>query len=170
LPYPIGWIAPLPQRHLQFAPCGCITVPEVYPVIPVISTGFSLGNIYMEPAVAMPGLNTKFLRYLPSAEDKSDREIVLIAPLHLLKLLIISGPRSLAKKISISTWSSSRGLQIVGKVVYSCILKWCRDFKRIFTHEAEDNKLYKSITKDIVDGATHEFTLQDIKQDPNWIT
>ena len=35
---------------------------------------------------------------------------------------------------------------------------------------AEDNKLYKPITKDIVDGVTHEFTLQDIEQDPNWIT
>jgi hypothetical protein len=36
----MGWIAPLPQRHLQFAPCGFITVLEVYPVIPVISGGF----------------------------------------------------------------------------------------------------------------------------------
>jgi hypothetical protein len=35
---------------------------------------------------------------------------------------------------------------------------------------AEDNKLYKPITKDIVDGVTHELTLQDIEQDPNWIT
>jgi hypothetical protein len=34
---------------------------------------------------------------------------------------------------------------------------------------AEDNKLYKPITKDIVDGVTHELTLQDIEQDPNWI-
>jgi hypothetical protein len=25
-------------------------------------------------------------------------------------------------------------------------------------------------TKDIVDGVTHELTLQDIEQDPNWIT
>jgi hypothetical protein len=35
---------------------------------------------------------------------------------------------------------------------------------------AEDNKLYKPITKDIVDGVTHELTLQNIGQDPNWIT
>jgi hypothetical protein len=35
---------------------------------------------------------------------------------------------------------------------------------------AEDNKLYKPITKDIVDGVTHELTLQDIEHDPNWIT
>ncbi len=35
---------------------------------------------------------------------------------------------------------------------------------------AEDNKLYKLITKDIVDGVTHELTLQDVKNDPNWIT
>jgi hypothetical protein len=28
---------------------------------------------------------------------------------------------------------------------------------------AEDNKLYKPITKDIVDGVTHELTLQDFK-------
>ena len=35
---------------------------------------------------------------------------------------------------------------------------------------AEDDKLYKPITKDIVDGATHELTFQDIEQDPNWIT
>jgi hypothetical protein len=35
---------------------------------------------------------------------------------------------------------------------------------------AEDNILYKPITKDIVDGTTHELTLQDIEQDPNWIT
>jgi hypothetical protein len=35
---------------------------------------------------------------------------------------------------------------------------------------AEDNKLYKPITKDIVDGVTHELTLQDIEQDPNRIT
>ncbi len=35
---------------------------------------------------------------------------------------------------------------------------------------AEDNKLYKPITKDIVDGFTHELTFQDIEQNPNWIT
>ena len=35
---------------------------------------------------------------------------------------------------------------------------------------AEDNKLYKPITKDIVDGVTHELTLQDIEHDPNQIT
>jgi hypothetical protein len=35
---------------------------------------------------------------------------------------------------------------------------------------AEDNKLYKLITKDIVDGVTHELTLQDVENDPNWIT
>jgi hypothetical protein len=35
---------------------------------------------------------------------------------------------------------------------------------------AEDNKLYKPITKDIVDSVTHELTLQDIENDPNWIT
>jgi hypothetical protein len=35
---------------------------------------------------------------------------------------------------------------------------------------AEDIKLYKPITKDIVDNVTHELTLQDIEQDPNWIT
>jgi hypothetical protein len=34
----------------------------------------------------------------------------------------------------------------------------------------EDNKLYKPITKDIVDSVTHELTLQGIEQDPNWIT
>ncbi len=34
---------------------------------------------------------------------------------------------------------------------------------------AEDNKLYKPITKDIVDGVTHELTLQDIENDPNQI-
>jgi hypothetical protein len=35
---------------------------------------------------------------------------------------------------------------------------------------AEDNKLYKPITKDIVDGVTYELALQHIEQDPNWIT
>ena len=35
---------------------------------------------------------------------------------------------------------------------------------------AEDNKLYKPITKDIVDGVTHELTKQDVENDPNWIT
>ena len=35
---------------------------------------------------------------------------------------------------------------------------------------AEDNKLYKPITKDIVDGVTHELTLQDVENDPNWRT
>ncbi len=35
---------------------------------------------------------------------------------------------------------------------------------------AEDNKLYKPITKDIVDGVTHELKLQDVENDPNWIT
>ncbi len=34
----------------------------------------------------------------------------------------------------------------------------------------EDNKLYKLVTKDIVDGVTHELTLQDVENDPNWIT
>ncbi len=34
---------------------------------------------------------------------------------------------------------------------------------------AEDNKLYKPITKDIVDGVTHELTLQDVENNPNWI-
>jgi hypothetical protein len=35
---------------------------------------------------------------------------------------------------------------------------------------AEENKLYKPITKDIVDGVTHELTLQDVENDPNRIT
>ncbi len=35
---------------------------------------------------------------------------------------------------------------------------------------AEDNKLYKPITKDIVDGVTHELTLQDVENDPKLIT
>ncbi len=35
---------------------------------------------------------------------------------------------------------------------------------------AEDNKLYKPITYDIVDRVTHELTLQDIEHDPNCIT
>jgi hypothetical protein len=35
---------------------------------------------------------------------------------------------------------------------------------------AEDNKLYKPIAKDIVDGVTNELTLQGVKNDPNWIT
>jgi hypothetical protein len=35
---------------------------------------------------------------------------------------------------------------------------------------AEDNKLYKPITKMIVNGVTHELTLQDVENDPNWIT
>jgi hypothetical protein len=34
----------------------------------------------------------------------------------------------------------------------------------------EDSKLYKPITKDIVGSVTHELKLQDIEQDPNWIT
>ncbi len=32
---------------------------------------------------------------------------------------------------------------------------------------AEDNKLYKPITKGIVDSITHELTLQDVKNDRN---
>jgi hypothetical protein len=35
---------------------------------------------------------------------------------------------------------------------------------------AENNKLYKPITKDIVDGVTHELTLPYVENDPNWIT
>jgi hypothetical protein len=35
---------------------------------------------------------------------------------------------------------------------------------------AEDNKLYKPITKDIVDGVSNELTLQVVENDPNWIT
>ncbi len=35
---------------------------------------------------------------------------------------------------------------------------------------AEDNKLYKPITKDIVDGVTHKLTLPDVENDPNRIT
>ncbi len=35
---------------------------------------------------------------------------------------------------------------------------------------AEDNKLYKPITKEIVDGVTQELTLQDVENDPHWIT
>jgi hypothetical protein len=35
---------------------------------------------------------------------------------------------------------------------------------------AEDNKLYKPITKDIVDSVTHELTLQDVENDLNWLT
>ncbi len=35
---------------------------------------------------------------------------------------------------------------------------------------AEDNKLYKPITKDIVDSVTHELTPSDAENDPNWIT
>ncbi len=32
---------------------------------------------------------------------------------------------------------------------------------------AEDNKLYKPTTKDIVHGVTHELTLPDVENDPN---
>jgi hypothetical protein len=35
---------------------------------------------------------------------------------------------------------------------------------------AEDNKLNKPITKAIVDGVTHELTLPDVENDPNFIT
>ncbi len=35
------------------------------------------------------------------------------------------------------------------------------------TWTAEDNKLYKPITKDIVDGVTHELTKQDVENNPN---
>jgi hypothetical protein len=35
---------------------------------------------------------------------------------------------------------------------------------------AEDDNLYKPITKDIVDGVTHELTLPDVENDPNWVT
>ncbi len=35
---------------------------------------------------------------------------------------------------------------------------------------AEDNKLYNPIKKDIMDGVTHELTLQDVDNDPNWMT
>jgi hypothetical protein len=35
---------------------------------------------------------------------------------------------------------------------------------------AEDNTLYKPITKKIVDSVTHELTLEDVENDPNWIT
>ncbi len=34
---------------------------------------------------------------------------------------------------------------------------------------AEDSKLYKPITKDIVDSVTHGLTLPDVENDPNWI-
>jgi hypothetical protein len=44
--------------------------------------------------------------------------------------------------------------------VYPSLQKWT----------AEDNKLYKPIIKDIVDSVTHELTLQDVENDPNWIT
>ncbi len=35
---------------------------------------------------------------------------------------------------------------------------------------AKDNKLYRPILKDIVDGVTHELTLPDVENDPNCIT
>ncbi len=35
---------------------------------------------------------------------------------------------------------------------------------------AEDNKTYKPITKDIMDGVAHELTLPDVENDPNWIS
>jgi hypothetical protein len=35
---------------------------------------------------------------------------------------------------------------------------------------AEDNKVYKPITKDIVDGVTHELTKQDVENNLSWIT
>jgi hypothetical protein len=35
---------------------------------------------------------------------------------------------------------------------------------------AEENEHYKPITKDIVDGITHELTFQYFEQDTNWIT
>jgi hypothetical protein len=34
---------------------------------------------------------------------------------------------------------------------------------------AKDNNLYRPITKDIVDGVTHELTLQDVEDDTDWI-
>ncbi len=98
--------------------------------------GFPLGKIYVEPAVVKPGLKTKCLRYLPSAVDKSDKNMAFIAPLHLFMLLILSEPRSCEKKISIITWSCSLGLGIIRKDMYNYILKWCSDFQSIFTHES----------------------------------
>jgi hypothetical protein len=35
---------------------------------------------------------------------------------------------------------------------------------------AKDKKIYKPITKDIVDGVNQELTLQDVENDPYWIT
>ncbi len=35
---------------------------------------------------------------------------------------------------------------------------------------AKENKLYKPITKDIVDGVTHELKLPDVENNPKWIT
>jgi hypothetical protein len=35
---------------------------------------------------------------------------------------------------------------------------------------AKDNKLYKPMTKVIVDGATHDLTLPNVENDPNWVT
>ncbi len=132
----MGFIAPIPQRRRQSPPCGCIAVPKIYPGIPVVPCGFSLGNLYVEPAVAKPGSNTKCFRYLPSAVDRSDKNMAFIAPLHLFKLLISSEPRSCEKKVSIITWSCSLGSGIIGKDMYSCILKWCSDFQSMFVHES----------------------------------
>jgi hypothetical protein len=98
--------------------------------------GFSCGNIYFKPAVAAPGSKTKFSRYLPSAVDRSDRNMAFTAPLHLFRLWILSELRSCEKNISIIAWSCSLGLGTVGKDMCSCILKWCNDFHSIFTHES----------------------------------
>ena len=54
------------------------------------------------------------------------------------------------------------------RVAGFCTLPQAYPFGQKWT--TEDNKLYKPITKDIVDSVIHELTLPDVENDPNRIT
>ncbi len=71
------------------------------------------------------------------------------------------------KELTINIWSSECQIhtwRVAGfrtlPQIYPSGQKWT----------AKDNKLYKLITKDIVDGVTHELTLPNVENDPNRIT
>ncbi len=97
--------------------------------------GLSKGYLNVDSVVVPPGLKTKFLRYRPSAVVISDRNIGFSAPLHLPRPLIVSGLKPSAWKISIMTWSLSRGRGVVGKAIWRCISKCSNNRQSIFTQD-----------------------------------
>ena len=115
------WIQ-LPNGTLSLSPVDVNWCQKLNHEFQSSLVGLCKGNLNIDSAIVPPRLKTKFVRYRPSAVEISDRNIIAFsAPLHLPRTLIIAGRKPSAWKISIMTWSLSRGRGIVEKAIWRCI-------------------------------------------------